>query len=229
LRPVRTRDAFTFTALGAAVLIPFIYYGVQFLGAAYNPGYSFIRQVASELGSNRATRPMLFNVGIMVQGVVTLVASFGFLRATRRLGVHPTLSLLLFLALATNGTNMLWAGHFPLPDPRHAGQPPFVIAMFLLPILLTAALWQGSGAILKTYLVATLILLAAMMAMRSSPAGVDTSHVRGLTQRLYTLTVFPVVAVSAIVLALRYRRQQLGEGIGGEGIGTGALLDAHPS
>jgi hypothetical protein len=96
--------------------------------------------------------------------------------------------------------------------------------MFLLPILLTAALWDGSGAILKTYLVATLILLAVMIGMRSSPVGVETTHVRGLTQRLYTLTVFPVVAVSAIVLGLRYRRQEPGEDIG-----TGALPDAHPS
>src|SRR5260221_601672 len=146
LRPVRTHDAFTLTALGAAVLIPFIYYGIQILCAFYNPGYSFIHQVASELGSNRAARPVLFNIGIMVQGVLTLIASFGFLRATLRLGVNPTLSLLIFLALATNGIQMLWAGYFPLPDRRHAGHPPFIIATTLLPILLTAALWKGSGA-----------------------------------------------------------------------------------
>ncbi len=209
MRPVRTRDAFTLTALGVAVLIPFIYYGIQIFCASYNPGYSFIHQVASELGSNRAARPMLFNIGITVQGVLTLIASFGFLRATLRLGVNPTLSLLIFLALATNGIQMLWAAYFPLPDPRHAGQLPFRIAMFLLPILLTAALWRRSGAILKAYLVATLIVLAAMTPFTSGNIGVDTTHIRGLTQRLYTLTVFPVVAVSALVLALRYRRQQL--------------------
>src|SRR5882762_2429301 len=144
LRPVRTHDALTLSALGVAVLIPFIYYGIQILGASYNPGYSFIHQVASELGSNRAARPMLFNIGIMVQGALTLIASFAFLRATLRLGVNPTLSLLIFLALATNGIQMLWAAYFPLPDPRHAGQLPVKIAMFLLPILLTAALWEGS-------------------------------------------------------------------------------------
>jgi hypothetical membrane protein len=205
LRPARPHDALTLTALGVAVLIPFVYYGIQVLCAAYNPGYSFIRQVASELGSNRAARPMLFNVGIMVQGVVTLIASLGFLRATLRLGVNPTLSLLIFVALATNGIQMLWAGYFPLPDPRHAGQLPFKVAMFLLPILLTAALWKASGPILKGYLLATLILLAAMTAMTSSNIGVDTTHVRGLTQRLYTLAVFPVIAVSGVVLGLRYR------------------------
>jgi hypothetical membrane protein len=213
LRPVRTHDALTLSALGVAVLIPFIYYGIQILGASYNPGYSFIHQVASELGSNRAARPMIFNIGIMVQGVLTLIASFAFLRVTLRLGVNPTLSLLIFLALATNGIQMLWAGYFPLPDRRHAGHPPFIIAMFLLPILLTAALWKGSGAILKGYLAATLILLAAMIPITSSNI-VDTTHIRGLTQRLYTLTVFPLIAVSAVVLARRY--QSVTEGVSGE-------------
>jgi hypothetical membrane protein len=196
--------AFTLAALGVAVLIPFIYYGIQIVSAHYNPGYSFVRQVASELGSNRAARPMLFNMGIMVQGVVTFIASFGFLRATLRLGVNRTLSLLIFLALAINGIQMLWAGHFPLPDPRHAGQPPFVIAAFLLPILLTAALWNRSGGILKVYLIATLMLLAVIIPITSGNI-VDTTHIRGLTQRLYTLTIFPMIAVSAIALAHDYR------------------------
>jgi hypothetical protein len=118
---------------------------------------------------------------------------------------NPTLSLLIFLALATNGIQMLWAAYFPLPDPRHAGQLPFRIAMVLLPILLTAALWQGSGAVLKAYLIATLLLLAVTISITSNDIGVDATHIRGLIQRLSMLTVFPVVAVAALVLALRYR------------------------
>ena len=209
MKPVPAYDAFTVTTLSSAVLIPIVYYGIQIVGAACNPGYSFIHQVASELGSNRAARPMIFNIGIMVQGILTLIASFGFLRTTLRLGVNPTLSLLIFLALVTNGIQMLWAGHYPIPSPRHAGQLPFKIAMVLLPILLTGALWNGSGPILKAYWVATLILLAAMIPITSSNIAVSTAHVRGLTQRVYTLTIFPVVAVSAVVIAHRYRRQQL--------------------
>jgi len=209
IRPHRIQDAFTLTSLAVAVLIPFIYYGIQLVCAFYNPSYSFIHQVASELGSSNAARPMLFNFGITVQGVITLIASFGFLRASLRLGVNPTLSLLILFALATNGIQMIWAAHFSMPNPRHSGQPPFKIAMFLLPILLSAALWDGSGAILKVYLAATLILLAAMTLITSSNIGINTTHIKGLTQRLYTLSVFPVLAVSAIVLAHRYRRQQL--------------------
>ena len=35
MRPVRAHDVFTLTALGVAVLIPFVYYGIQIVGAAY--------------------------------------------------------------------------------------------------------------------------------------------------------------------------------------------------
>ena len=206
MRSLRTHDAFTLIALSLAVLIPFIYYGTQILCAFYNPSYNFVHQVASELGSSNAAHPMLFNIGITVQGVLTLIASFGFRRATLRLGINPTVSLLIFLAVATNGIQMIWAAHFPLPDPRHAGQLPFKIAMVLLPILLTAALWNGSSPILNTYLLATLILLAALTLVTSGNFGIDTSHIKGLTQRLYTLTVFPLISVAAMVLARRYRR-----------------------
>jgi hypothetical protein len=142
--------------------------------------------------------------------------------------VNRTLSLLIFLALATNGIQMLWAGHFPLPNRRHAGQPPFVIAMFLLPILLTAALWRASGAILKSYLVGTLILLAVMVSITSGNI-VDTTHIRGLTQRLYTLAVFPVMGVSAIVLARRYKAMAAGRGSPGRSPSDGHSPADRPS
>ena len=53
----RTRDPLTILLLALAVLIPFIYYGIQIYAASFNPGYSFIHQVASELGSTRAVHP----------------------------------------------------------------------------------------------------------------------------------------------------------------------------
>jgi hypothetical membrane protein len=202
----RTRDRITLAALAVAVAIPFLYYGIQLLCAAFEPDYSFIRQAASELGSDRAARPQWFNAGIMVQGVVTLVAAPGFLRAMWRLGVHPILALLVAAALAVNGVHTMWAGYFPMPDPRHGGHLAFIIAMTALPILLTAALWQGSGPLLKAYFLATLVLLLAMVPVMSNKIGVDTTHIRGLRQRVFTLTVFPPIAVSACVLARRLRR-----------------------
>ena len=204
LRPTRTQDAAALAALGCGALIPVIYYGVQILCASYNPGYSFVRQVASELGSARSARHTLFNLGFAVQGVLTLIASYGFARATLRLGVNPTLSLLLVLALATNGVQMIWAAYFPLPHPRHAGQPPFLIASTLLPILLTATVWRGSGPNLKAYFIATLMLLVVTIVILPNQVAINTASIRGLIQRIHTLTTFPPIAVAALALAHRY-------------------------
>jgi hypothetical membrane protein len=206
LNALRARDRATLAALALGVTIPFIYYGLQVLCASFDPGYSFVRQAASELGSDRAARPGIFNAGIMVQGVVTLVAAAAFLRAMLRVRIHPMLACLASAALAVNGVQTLWAGYFPMPDPRHGGHPAFIIAMILLPVLLAASLWRGSGPLLKAYFLATLLLLLAMVPVMSGKIGIDTSHITGLKQRVFTLTVFPPIAVAAAVLLRRLRR-----------------------
>ena len=200
-----SRDRLTLAALYLALTIPFIYYGIQVLCAAFEPDYSFVRQAASELGSDRAARPAWFNVGIMVQGAVTLVAAAAFLRAMFRVGVRPLLAVLVAAALTVNGIQTLWAGYFPMPDPRHGGHAAFIAAMIALPILLTAALWRRGGRALRTYFVATLMLLIAMVPVMSGAARIRTGSIRGLVQRVYTLTVFPPIAVAACVLARRLK------------------------
>lgn len=207
----RTRDRLALAALAAGVTVPFVYYGLQVLCAWFDPGYSFVRQAASELGSDRAARPGLFNAGIMLEGVLTLVAAAGFLGATLRLGVRPILAFLASAAVAANGVQTLWAGYFPMPDPRHGGHPAFVVAMILLPVLLTAALWKGAAPALKGYFVATLLLLLAVFPFMSGVAG-DISNVRGLFQRVFTLTIFPPIAVAAGALIGRLRNDVARDG-----------------
>jgi hypothetical membrane protein len=199
----RTRDRVTFAAVCLGVAVPFIYYGIQLAGAASYSGYSFIRHPASELGSSRAPHAAIFNVGIMTQGVVTLVVAAGFQAAMRRLRVRPVPATLVALALAVNGVQTLWAGYFPMPHPRHGGHPAFIAAMILLPVFLTAALWRGGGAALRAYFLATLLLLLVMVPLMSGLVAIDRSKYDGLLQRVYTLTVFPPIAVAACALARR--------------------------
>lgn len=201
-RPPR---AVTAALLALGVTVPFIYYGIQVLAAMREPSYSFVGQAASELGSDLAAAPALFNKGIMVQGAATLLASAGFLVAMLRTGVHPALACVTSAAVALNGVQSLWAGYYPMPDPRHGGHPTFIVGMILLPVLLTASLWRGSGRALKAYFVATLLLLAAMFPIMSGVSGLDTTNIRGLTQRVFTLTVFPPIAVGAAVLLRRLK------------------------
>ena len=203
---LKTKDRLTLILLRIGMAIPFLYFGLQLIAASFSPGYSFMRNVASELGSDLARYPTPFNRGVMIQGVLTLMASFGFLRALLRLGARPILAWLICLAVAMNGVQSLWAGFFPMPDPRHGGHPLFVIGMILLPFLLTIALWKQSGALLRSYLIATMLLIVALFPLMSGMAGLDTHSYKGLLQRLFTLAVFPPIGVGAYFLAKRIER-----------------------
>ena len=198
-------DQATPWALRAGVAVPFVYYGLQALAAPFFPGFTILRTTASELGSDLTPYGGLFNAGIMAQGALTLVAALGFFAALRRLGGNAILAGLTAAAVAMNGVQTLWAGYFPMPDPRHGGHPVFIVAMLLVPVLLPVALWRRGGPGLKAYFVATLALLAAVFPLMSGVSGLDTNAYRGLLQRVFTLAIFPPIGVAAYSLARQLR------------------------
>jgi hypothetical membrane protein len=203
MRHGTARDSISVYALGIGVAVPLLYYGSQAAAAPYFPGFSFVGTIASELGSDHSKHAAVFNVGILIQGTASLVASLGFLHAFRRLGVPPILSGTTSLAVALAGVKMLWAGFFPLPDPRHGGHPAFLVSMLALPPLLAAAMWRvGSGAT-RAYFLVNLVLFAVMSPISSGAAGLDTHDYRGLLQRVFTLTIFPPIGVAAYTLIRR--------------------------
>ena len=154
-------------ALYAGIAVPCLYYGVQAVAAPFFSEFSFVGTTASELGSERSSYPALFNYGTMLLGVAWLVASVGFFRAFQRLGVHPVLAWPILAALIVAGIGSFWAGWYPLPDPRHAGHPAFLVALLSLPILLTIAHWKRGHSALRAYFVANLVLLAVMFPIMS--------------------------------------------------------------
>ncbi len=193
-------------ALGFAFAVPFLYYGVQLVAAPFFPGFSVLGTTASELGSDRSTRPWVFNAGVMLTGIATLIGSIGLLRGLRRLGAHPAVGWLVLVVVASTGLATLWAGIFPLPDPRHRGHPALLIPMLAVPVVLALALWRlGVSRAINAYLVATIVLLAAMVPIMSGMTGIDMRKYRGLTQRLFALTVFVPIGVGGYQLARRIR------------------------
>jgi hypothetical membrane protein len=200
-------DRISLRALYAGVAVPCLYYGVQAFAAPFFPQFSFVGTTASELGSDLSSRPAIFNYGTMLQGVAWLVASVGIFRALQRLGVHPALVWPISVALIVGGIGTFWAGYYPLPDPRHAGHPSFLVAMLSLPILLAIALWKGGHPALKAYFVANLVLLAVMFPILSGFTGLDTHTYRGIYQRIFGLTVFLPVGVSSVVLGRRIKKR----------------------
>ena len=129
------------------VLIPLLYFGNQFVAATFYPGYSFLSQDASTLGSADSRCPALFNIGSVVTGVLCGFTACGFLHALRRNRVHPVLAWATSLALISFGLGAINAGLHPLPDPRHISGPLAIggIGGFLLPFLIPAALWKLPG------------------------------------------------------------------------------------
>jgi hypothetical membrane protein len=201
----------TLWLLKFGIVVPLIYYGIQVLAAPYYPGFSVLRNTASELGSDRSEHAVIFNAGIMIQGVASLAASLGFFLALRRLRINSALAALTAVALAINGVQHIWAGYYPIPDPRHGGHPLFIVAMTVLPVLLTATLWRQVGTGLRVYFVSTLVLLAAVLTLRSELSGLERYEYRGLLQRVFSLAIFPPIGMAAYALASRIGQRPITE------------------
>lgn len=199
-------------ALGIGIAVPFLYFGVQIVAAPFYPGYSFLSMDASTLGSDKAIYPSIFNIGAIITGIVTLIASVGFLLALQHLGTNPFLTWLTSLAVFLNGLGSLWAGFFPIPDPRH-GSNPFAVGIFLFPILLTFALWNRSNAKpIKIYLIITNLLFIALIPIMSGVSGINTQGYQGLLQRIAVLVFFVPISVGSYFLILRTKNLSISEG-----------------
>jgi hypothetical protein len=215
-------------ALRMGIAVPFVYFGIQIAAAPFYPGYSFLARDASTLGSNGSTLPAVFNVGCLLVGILTFIASWGFFRSFQILKTRTALAWLVALALVANGLADINAFLFPLPDPRHTES---VLALagsmtVLLPFLLPLALWKlvRRGPI-AAYFVADIIAILALIPVISGliqrfaiMARVDMplyqaflNNCQGLLQRVAALLVFGPVAVSAWYLYRRLRDLEAGK------------------
>ena len=72
-------------SLRVGIAVPILYFGSVFVASFFYPGFSFVRQYASELGADGAPHPQILNIGLMLVGLAAMFAAFGFWRALRRL------------------------------------------------------------------------------------------------------------------------------------------------
>jgi len=193
-------------ALGIGVAVPFLYYGTQLIAAKFYPGYSFLSQAASMLGSDLAPLPWIFNSGAFAVGFASFIAAYGFLRALLFLGSRPAWAWLVAFSLAVGAVAAIKAAAFPLPH-RYHGSGPLTIGVLLLPTLLLAALWKRDDArAMRWYLAATNLLILAMIPVMSGMTGLDTTPYIGINQRIATLAIYPPIGVAAWYLLRRLRR-----------------------
>jgi hypothetical protein len=195
----------TVMLLYCGVLVPVLYFGAQLVAAPFYPGYSFLANAASDFGSSSFVGAGVFNVVIFGVGVASLLAAVGLVRSARLTGMHSIWVWLTALCVAAFGLSSLWAGAYPLPDSRH-GQNPFTPGVLLLPFLFAVSFWRLSGSRWwRAFLLGCVVVLVALVPVVSGLAGLNTSGVSGLLQRLLTLAMLPTLGASAVLLVRKWR------------------------
>lgn len=147
------------------------------LGGLLTPGYSAIRQQASEM--TLVSNPLvvgLVNAGVILVGVSIIVFAIGMVR---RFGMGVVLSSLL---LAVFGVSMVANGIWKMGGPMHGlyGIGLFVV---LAPLQLAYEM-KGRKLTPDFFRFAIAVSLLWMTYMWASVAGMDPEGLRGLTQRV---------------------------------------------
>ncbi|HEX7704966.1 MAG TPA: DUF998 domain-containing protein [Thermoanaerobaculia bacterium] len=195
------------TSLRVGILVPFLYFGTLIVSSLLYPGYSHVRQYASELGAASAPYPIVFNAGIVLFGLAILVALAGFGRALRALGAGRVLTTLFLLTLGAFGAGMVMGALFPMPDPRH-GAFGLAFGIHLAPAFLAAALWRSEDhRALRLYLLATVVAGTVMLAVMMGVGGLVTRANVGMFQRLHAIVVIPWIGVASYALLARRSAQ----------------------
>jgi hypothetical membrane protein len=189
-------------ALKLGIAVPIMYFGLQLIAMPFYPGYNLLANAASDLGSPSSSLPIVFNLGAILTGLLTALSAYGFARGFQHLRVTPALAWPASLAVAMTGLSSVWAGTFPLPDPRHA-ENPMVIGLFMMPFIMAAALWKPSSLNLKIYLLANILAFGLLAAIMSGTIPVDQGAYGGLLQRILALIAFAPIGVGAAFLLAR--------------------------
>ncbi|MFY2559345.1 hypothetical protein ACN469_17060 [Corallococcus terminator] len=144
-------------------------------------------------------------MGVTLTGLATLFAAAGYWCGLRMMKTPAVLRWFAFLALEGLGLATLRAAAFPLLDPRH-NSGPLIAGAVLLPAILLATLWgRREARALRAYLIATNVLLLALVPIMSGWSGLDVRGCEGLLQRLFALVVYPPIGVGAWFFAKQVR------------------------
>ncbi len=206
MNATRVKDTLTTTALSMGILVPLLYFGKQIVAAPYFPGYNWLSQAASELGTQQSRWPAIFNIGSILNGIIALFVSIGLLCGLRRVGTAPVWAWLTALSVASLGWAALRGGLYPMNDPRH-NPGALGLGMFLIAPLFTVALWKlRDGQWLKVYLIVNNLLFVALFALRAGIAGISLQGYEGAFQRIFALVVYVPVGVGACSVLRRISR-----------------------
>lgn len=194
------RNALVTFGLIAAMSVPVIYFGAQVVSAPSYEGYRWVQQLASELGTEGKRSAVIFNAGMLLVGVLTLIAAPAFWLALKPEGASGTETVAVALTLVSSGGATVWAALHPLPSGSH-NPGLWGIGTVLFPAALAWAMRRMSdSAAVRIFLWVSFSL--AVMTLVGIEAGLANGW-SGLVQRGAAILVYVPVAVGAARLTTR--------------------------
>jgi hypothetical membrane protein len=186
----------------AAVAVPFAYFGAQAAAAPFYPDYSILTVSASDLGSDRSSRPAILNGGAILTGVLALLGSVGLALALPGIGSSKATAWLLAACVLSSGVAAIWAGSHPLPHPKH-DPGALGVGMFAAPFVSAFVAWRVERLrSLRWALLLNIVAFGACAWVLSGAAGVNLAAYGGLAQKCAALVCFvppAVIATKALI------------------------------
>ena len=192
--------------LAVGIAAPAIALATVLVAAGTYPGFDHARQYLSELGGATASRPAIFNIGILVAGVMTGVAGLGFGLAVVGLTRSLVSAVLVGLLFVMAGVGLFLSSLYPWPDPRHMAIN-LGLGIQLAPLFLLLALRKTAGfqrlRVFLTAVFAAMALLTLLTKHLLFPGTVNDLNV-GYWERAFALVLVGWVGVAAHMLRRRF-------------------------
>ncbi len=197
--------------LAVGVAAPAVAFFSVLIAAFAYTDFNHARQYLSELGGATAVYPAIFNIGVMVAGIMTGAAGIGFGLAIRLLIRSPVSGILVALLFVLAAVGLVVSSLYPWPDPRHLAIN-LGLGIQLAPLFLIFALRvDGETSRLRRFLIFVFMLMAALTVLTKHlvfPGTVNDFNV-GYWERAFAIVLVGWVGVASWLLRNRLRRLKL--------------------
>lgn len=191
--------------LAVGIAAPVVALATVLVAAVVYPGFDHARQYLSELGGATATHPAIFNVGILIAGIMTAVAGLGFGLAVVGLTRSVVSAVLVGLLFVMAGVGLFLSSLYPWPDPRHMAIN-LGLGIQLAPVFLLLSLRGTSGIRrLRVVLIGVFLAMAVLTVVTKHlvfPGTVNDLNV-GYWERAFAIVLVGWVGVAALLLRRR--------------------------
>jgi glucan biosynthesis protein C len=201
--------------LRISILIPVLYYGALAVGGYLTPGYDHMTMLASELGIAGKPAAQLFNYALIATGGIAVLSGIGVLFGVRALKGSILWALLAAVGIVAWGAAVIYAGLYPMPDPRHMGPVSWqglTLGLAAVPAALFLFLGLSGRSDMggvKVLLILSFLAMIAFNLIFANVGGLDLvkPEQQGLWQRAFSLSMVPWIGIAPLCIAQAMSRR----------------------